>query len=134
MGGTAIDLLVAGEASPEEIDDAVAAWHEGGSGLELHEFLGMTWEEYALWVETPAALDSIVTARRRVATPGDRPRLVTRLPTHERQVSFDAAGRTVEQQVRLSPGGVPARWVIPGVEGTFRSIKDAEAAKRRASV
>lgn len=38
----------------DELDDAVAAWHDGdGDGLELHEYLGWTWEEYGAWVEIP---------------------------------------------------------------------------------
>lgn len=33
-----------------EPNDLVAAWHDGaGQGQELHEFLGMTWEEYGIW-------------------------------------------------------------------------------------
>lgn len=36
----------------DEIDELVALWHEGvGGDQPLHEFLGMTWEEYARWVE-----------------------------------------------------------------------------------
>lgn len=35
----------------EEIDDLIKAWHfdNAGPGLELHEFLGWTWEQYAYW-------------------------------------------------------------------------------------
>jgi len=35
----------------EEIDAYIDEWHKGGSGKELHDFLGMTWGEYAYWVE-----------------------------------------------------------------------------------
>jgi hypothetical protein len=36
--------------TPEELDDLVDLWHEGAGGdLPLHEFLGMTWAEYAAW-------------------------------------------------------------------------------------
>lgn len=35
------------------IDDAVELWHESPEdGMELHEFLGMNWDDYATWVET----------------------------------------------------------------------------------
>jgi hypothetical protein len=36
--------------------DAVEAWHLGQAGedQELHEYLGLTWEEYAVW-----AMDNI---------------------------------------------------------------------------
>jgi len=40
-----------GAACIEEIDDAIEAWHEGGSKLELHEFLGLMKSEYAIYVE-----------------------------------------------------------------------------------
>lgn len=42
--------------SPSErvMNDMIALWHDGaGDGQELHEYLGMTWEEYAAWVEAP---------------------------------------------------------------------------------
>ncbi|QFP97348.1 hypothetical protein SEA_SPILLED_33 [Streptomyces phage Spilled] len=32
------------------IDDLIEEWHEGDSPLPLHEFLGMTSEEYDLFV------------------------------------------------------------------------------------
>jgi hypothetical protein len=39
----------------EELDDLVDRWHNGeGEGLELHEYLGMTWEEYEQWLTSPS--------------------------------------------------------------------------------
>lgn len=39
-----------------ELDDLVNRWHEGPSGVvELHEFLGLTASEYALYLEEPRA-------------------------------------------------------------------------------
>ena len=39
----------------EAIDDKVEAWHEGdGDGLDLHEYLGMNWDEYAVWAKEPS--------------------------------------------------------------------------------
>ncbi len=39
--------------SVEEIEDLIDLWHEGaGADLPLHEFLGMTWVEYARFAET----------------------------------------------------------------------------------
>lgn len=37
----------------EEIDDATDRWHQNPEGKELHEYLGMTEEEYADWVKNP---------------------------------------------------------------------------------
>ena len=34
-----------------KIDDKIDEWHNGDSDVPLHEFLGMTFGEYAKWVE-----------------------------------------------------------------------------------
>lgn len=41
-----------------EIDQRVEDWHEGRAGADqtLHDFLGMSWPEYSLWVTQPSAL------------------------------------------------------------------------------
>lgn len=61
---TFVDLALSGAVTLDDIDDFVDTWHQGGTGQELHDFLGLTWEEYALWVEQPAALRFILFARR----------------------------------------------------------------------
>lgn len=56
----------------EQIHDAIDAWHGGeGRGQELHAWLGMSWEEYALWAEKPFALRAILAARHMNARLGD---------------------------------------------------------------
>ena len=60
-----VDLYLGGQAVADEIDDYVEAWHEGGSGLPLYTFLGMTREEYGSWVEDPSVLSEILEARIR---------------------------------------------------------------------
>ena len=59
-----VDLCGRGDVSPDQIDDFVEQWHVGGSGLSLHEFLGMSWEEYSAWVLNPGLLPRIVAAHR----------------------------------------------------------------------
>jgi hypothetical protein len=59
-----LDLLTAGKVSPEQIDDFVDRWHETSGGRELHDYLGMTAEEYSLWLRVPDALRYVVAARR----------------------------------------------------------------------
>lgn len=60
-----IDLCLAGHALADDIDQFVDRWHDGqGPGMELHDFLGMSFDEYSLWVERPHALRSILYARR----------------------------------------------------------------------
>lgn len=61
---TFIDLSLAGDVVMDEIDDFVATWHTDPAIREpLHEFLGMSEEEYALWVEQPGSLRLILAAR-----------------------------------------------------------------------
>jgi len=57
-----IELCSMGEALLEEIDDYIDLWNESSQKAELHEFLGMTWEEYSAWVVEPDILPFIVTA------------------------------------------------------------------------
>jgi hypothetical protein len=40
-----IDLCVSGEATVEEIDNYIDAWHESDANEELHEFLGLSKDE-----------------------------------------------------------------------------------------
>jgi len=40
-------LAECGFSSHDELDDRIDAWHDGGSGVPLAEYLGMTFEEYA---------------------------------------------------------------------------------------
>lgn len=43
-----IDAVLAGEAAWFDIDDWVERWHESDTDLELYEWLGLTFEEYAI--------------------------------------------------------------------------------------
>lgn len=61
---TFVGLCLAGRADPEEIDEFVDRWHEGDMAVALHEFLGMAWDEYALWVANPDRLPDILAAHR----------------------------------------------------------------------
>ena len=59
-----IDLCVEGKVPLDDLDDFVDQWHEAPEGIELHDYLGMTQEEYSLWLRVPDALPCIVKARR----------------------------------------------------------------------
>lgn len=65
MSETFMEQLLDGRAFLDEVDDWVDEWHDGDSGDRLSAFLGMTEEEYALWVEKPSALRLIAAARER---------------------------------------------------------------------
>lgn len=58
-----IELCAKGEVLLEEIDDFIDRWHKNSQDIELHEFLGMSWQEYSAWVAEPEILPFIVTAR-----------------------------------------------------------------------
>jgi hypothetical protein len=64
MQRTFMDRYLADEVAPEAIDDFVEAWHTGTSPLPLSEYLGMSQEEYALWLLHPDALPRIRAARQ----------------------------------------------------------------------
>ncbi|HKS90125.1 MAG TPA: hypothetical protein VJR70_11845 [Stellaceae bacterium] len=59
-----IELCVSGKAAPQDIDDFIDRWHENPEETELQEFLGITPEEYGLWLGIPDTLPYIVKARR----------------------------------------------------------------------
>lgn len=62
---TFIDLCLTGKAQATEIDDYVDRWHHAkDADMELHEYLGMTWDEYSLWATKPSVLPDILSARK----------------------------------------------------------------------
>jgi hypothetical protein len=40
------------KATKENIDDLIDEWHESNSELPLHEYLGLTWEQYKHWIKS----------------------------------------------------------------------------------
>lgn len=40
----------------ESFDDAVSEWHHSDSELELHEFLGLTWQQYRFVIRYPGMI------------------------------------------------------------------------------
>lgn len=59
-----MDELLDGEAFLDEIDDYIDDWHNSDSDEKIYEYLGMTEEEYGLWVEDESVLKSIVYCRK----------------------------------------------------------------------
>jgi hypothetical protein len=61
-------LYSRGLALADEIDDFIDKWHEGADSqignLPLHEYLGLTHDEYEVWVLDPDVLPHILIARR----------------------------------------------------------------------
>lgn len=49
-GQFATENTTAGPPASLDVEDAISEWHLGaGPGVELHAFLGWTWEEYVEW-------------------------------------------------------------------------------------
>ena len=53
-----------GQVDLEDIDDFIDAWHNGDSEEELYEYLGLTRDEYALYVEKPITLPYIIMSHK----------------------------------------------------------------------
>lgn len=47
---TFMELYLAGKVSLDDIEDFIDAWHFSDSNKELHEYLGMTMEQYSSWL------------------------------------------------------------------------------------
>jgi hypothetical protein len=61
---TFLDRYMNGEVLPEDIDDFVDAWHQDPGKKEIFEYLGMTRQEYSIWLRDPDVLPHIARARR----------------------------------------------------------------------
>ena len=45
-----IDDVLAGRATYDDLNEYFEQWHKGGCyGVEVYEYLGLTWEQYAKW-------------------------------------------------------------------------------------
>jgi hypothetical protein len=60
---TFIEFYLKGTVSAEDIDDYVDSWHATAEAGEIYEFLGLSEEEYALWLRDPDVLPHIARAR-----------------------------------------------------------------------
>lgn len=59
-----IEYCCVGTALPSEINEYIDFWHSNQSSDKLHEYLGMTKEEYARWMKDPSVLESIIKSRK----------------------------------------------------------------------
>lgn len=53
MGKPFLQRVLDREITMDKIHDYIDWWHETESELPLHEFLGMTENQYGQWVENP---------------------------------------------------------------------------------
>lgn len=49
-----------GEYRPDEIDDFIDRWHHSDGEESLSSYLGMTYDEYAAWVEQRVTLEELM--------------------------------------------------------------------------
>jgi hypothetical protein len=62
MSETYVDQVLAGKALWTDIDDYIDLWHQGNEPVDIEEFLGMSQEDYSLFVEEPRSLRFILAA------------------------------------------------------------------------
>lgn len=69
---TFLDTYRAGEIDdpPKEILDWIDRWHDSGQevSIQLHEYLGMSWEDYGRWMQSDSYLTHILAAAKATAT------------------------------------------------------------------
>ena len=86
-----VQMCLRGDRLPEEIDDYVDAWNDMPPGAPLHEFLGMTRDEYNLWVVDPDVLPFILDAHRTGENAADLIEQFSALPMAARAESSEKA-------------------------------------------
>lgn len=95
---TFMELAVAGKAQLEDIDDHVSAWHDTPKQrAELHEFLGMKWDEYSAWAGQLKSLESIIAERRQLPQNEDRMTYVDCLVSRTGEIPFQDHGEAIER-------------------------------------
>lgn len=57
---TYLEACARGEATAADFDDQVDLWHRTDTVEQLHEFLGMTLEQYARVTENAAAIHEVI--------------------------------------------------------------------------
>jgi len=62
---TFVDLCLNGDVDIIDIDDFIDEWHDSAEdGIALHDYLGLSEGEYALYVEKPTSLPYLISAHR----------------------------------------------------------------------
>ncbi|MGW2054282.1 hypothetical protein ACWCOZ_10225 [Streptomyces sp. NPDC001840] len=62
---TFVSDVLSGRVSLEDIDSYHDKWNESKEDLgEFHDFLGLLWPEYAMWVEDDGVLRYVIESRR----------------------------------------------------------------------
>ena len=59
-----VTACINADALLEEIDDYILQWHEADTNLPVYDYLGMTEEEYLLWLEDDSYLRYVILAHK----------------------------------------------------------------------
>lgn len=57
---TFMTKCILGEAKPDQIDDYIEEWHNTPTELSLPDYLGITFDEYDLWIQNSKYIYDIV--------------------------------------------------------------------------
>ncbi len=60
-----IDLCIKGLTITDDIEEYIEQWRRSTGELSVHEFLGMSLDEYDLWLNNPEVLDGIVCRKKK---------------------------------------------------------------------
>src|SRR5713101_3289958 len=91
-----IERFLSGEECDlTRIDDEIDAWHEADTTVSVHEWLGLTPDEYQLYVEKPASIRIILAARRQNRS------LKELLAANDATSLIAARGASVEEMTEL---------------------------------
>jgi hypothetical protein len=62
-----LDACLDGSAKPEDIEQYIKEWHKTDSGTNrsILQYLGMTIQQYAMWVADPSLLPKIIEQHRK---------------------------------------------------------------------
>ncbi|OEC44056.1 hypothetical protein [Aeromonas sp. DNP9] len=85
-----VDLCLNGDVLEDEIDHFVDDWHDNENiTVELHEYLGMSWDEYSVWATKPSILPFILSARKHGTT--------FDIELNQKRLSLAARAETIEE-------------------------------------
>lgn len=57
---TFMELARTGVVQPEDVDYWVCCWHGGQCDEPLHDYLGLSWDDYAAWVADPTHIKAML--------------------------------------------------------------------------
>lgn len=72
---TFANLVIAGHAHENEIEDWIDAWNEAETEVELHESLGLTFDQYKLFVSQAQSFNSLIGVKQPESKNIDKRRL-----------------------------------------------------------